>query len=229
MRSYIYDGQITHYQIDENGNLYNELTKKYPKGWVNKVGYRMYYVNFNGIKKQLYAHRMVAETFIPNPLNKTCVNHIDGNKLNNNINNLEWVSKKENNNHALKTGLNNLYKKIYCYDKNKTLVCIYDSIQIASKMSGFSENSISNCTNSEKKTLTCGYYWSFKNDNNFEIIPVDKRYKKPVGRYDINGILLETYNSITEASQLTHFPRVRISDCAKGKIKTYGGFIWKFL
>ena len=229
MRSYIYDGQVTHYQIDENGNLYNKLTKKYLKGWISKAGYRVYAMKINGTRKDFYAHRLVAETYIPNPDNKECVNHIDGNKLNNNINNLEWATKKENNNHALKTGLNNLYKKVYCYDKNKNLVCVYESVQTASKMSGFSENSISNCAKSEKKTLTCGYYWNFIESNDFEIIPVDKRHKKPVGRYDMDGTLLETYNSITEASQLSHFPRVRISDCARGKIKTYGGFIWKFL
>ena len=64
----------------------------------------MYRLSINGVSKDLYAHRMVAETFIPNnDLLKDCVNHIDGNKLNNSINNLEWVTKGENNRHAIKT------------------------------------------------------------------------------------------------------------------------------
>lgn len=230
MRPYIYGGQVTHYYISETGILYNSKTRKYPKGSINKAGYRVYNFNFNGIKKLLLAHRMVAETYIPNSdPNKDCVNHIDGNKLNNNVNNLEWVTRAENNIHAIETGLNQKKKTIYCFDKNRNLVCTYESLNSAAKMTGFAINSIADGAIAIKKPLVHGYYWSYNNSNDFEILPVDKRHKKPVGRYSLNGELLEEYDSITEASDLTHFPRVRISDCARGKIHTYGGYIWKFL
>jgi hypothetical protein len=52
-------------------------------------------------------HRLVAIGFIPNHFNKPCVNHIDGNKLNNKVSNLEWVTNSENQLHAYKTGLQN--------------------------------------------------------------------------------------------------------------------------
>lgn len=230
MRSYIYDGLVTQYQISETGELYNTLTKNYPKGWINSQGYRMYYVNINGIKKTMYAHRMVAETYIPHNSEQDCVNHKDGNKLNNNINNLEWVTKKENNRHAVKNNLNPLYKKVYCYDKNKVLVCIYESIQAASKITGFSENSISAGCQSIKKNLIHGYYWNFIDDNSFETyVATNHGGKKPVAKYSLNNELLEEYESIKQASELTHFPRTRISDCANGRINSYGGYIWKFI
>lgn len=59
----------------------------------------------NGNRRTHYIHRLIAKAFIPNPKNKRCINHIDGNKLNNGIKNLEWVTHKENNDHATKTGL----------------------------------------------------------------------------------------------------------------------------
>jgi len=61
----------------------------------------------NGEHKKHYIHRLVAKAFIPNPLNKKEVNHIDGNRYNNNVKNLEWVTRKENEIHAIRTGLKN--------------------------------------------------------------------------------------------------------------------------
>jgi hypothetical protein len=63
----------------------------------------------NGKVKQHYIHRLLAIAFIPNPLNKEQVNHKDGNKLNNSLSNLEWVTKSENQIHAIQNGLINLF------------------------------------------------------------------------------------------------------------------------
>ena len=62
----------------------------------------------HGKVKRCYTHRLVALTFIPNPKNKEQVNHIDGNKLNNNVSNLEWVTPSENATHAVATGLSKI-------------------------------------------------------------------------------------------------------------------------
>lgn len=230
MQLYLYNGQETNYSINEIGELYNNKTKKWLKGTVNKNGYRVYRVSLGGESKDLYAHRMVAETFIPrSDETKDCVNHKDGNKLNNSKDNLEWVTKGENNYHALKTGLNPLYKKIYCFDKNKVLVCTYSSLQSAALLTGFAINSIADNAAAVAKPLCHGFYWSFFEDNTFETLAPSHERIKPVARYSLDNVLIEKYNSIAEASALTHFPRNRISDCARGKIKTYGGFKWKFL
>lgn len=69
----------------------------------------------NNVAKNVLIHRMVAEMFIENPENKPCVNHIDGNKQNNKVENLEWVTHSENDLHAYKLGL----RKSPSFWKNK--------------------------------------------------------------------------------------------------------------
>jgi hypothetical protein len=107
------------YEISNLGRLKGlEITTKfgcsfktYPericKFWKDKKGYEYFTFNINGKNKHKLIHRLVATAFIPNSNNKPQVNHIDGNKSNNNIENLEWCTVKENLKHARDNGLNN--------------------------------------------------------------------------------------------------------------------------
>lgn len=94
-----------HYVL-EDGRIYSVLTCDYLQPYVNMDGYLMYALhNANHKHTTMSMHRAVAIGFIPNPENKPEVNHIDGNKLNNHISNLEWTFSYENMEHALKHGL----------------------------------------------------------------------------------------------------------------------------
>ena len=89
----------------KNGHPYY-VTGKDIKGCISPVtGYRVVSLSDSETKKLKSIHRLVAIAFIPNPLNKPEVNHIDGNKLNNRVDNLEWVTSSENQIHAHKIGL----------------------------------------------------------------------------------------------------------------------------
>jgi len=83
------------YLIYPDGRVQNKKTKRYRKPNINT---RYLFVNLckNGKKKNFYIHRLIAIHYIPNPENKLYVNHIDGNKLNNSIGNLEWCTNIEN-------------------------------------------------------------------------------------------------------------------------------------
>jgi predicted XRE-type DNA-binding protein len=91
--------------IQRNGHPYS-VKEKILKGSVSQsTGYRMVSISGNGSKRLRSVHRLVAESFIENPLNKPEVNHIDGNKLNNNVENLEWCTSAENQAHSYELGL----------------------------------------------------------------------------------------------------------------------------
>ena len=97
----------TDYYITEDGdvysNKYDELRKR--KLVLVKDGYYRISLYINGKNKKTYVHRMVAETFIPNPNDLYEINHIDGVKTNNNVSNLEWCDRMHNMQHAHKNGL----------------------------------------------------------------------------------------------------------------------------
>ena len=132
------------YTIDIFGNVFKKKDGKELVQHFNKFGYKNVMLRKDGIQKQHKVHRLVAQAFIPNPLNKEQVNHIDGNKAHNVVWNLEWNTCKENNIHAFKTGLNhgmgNNKKPIICVETH----IIYPSITEASKDMGIIRTSICN-------------------------------------------------------------------------------------
>ena len=93
------------YEVSNFGNIRNKQNKLL-KVWLQNSGYFQICFTIQGKSHRKLVHRVVAEAFIPNNLNKPYINHINGNKLDNSIHNLEWVTNSENILHARKTGLN---------------------------------------------------------------------------------------------------------------------------
>lgn len=100
-RSALYKGR---YIVFENGDIYNLKNHKLKPGTDGR-GYKYIFVHDGKSRKTEKVHRIVAKCFIPNPDNKPQINHVDGDKSNNDISNLEWVTQSENMKHAFSLGL----------------------------------------------------------------------------------------------------------------------------
>jgi len=117
------------YEISNLGNVKSLGNSKWRKEKIMKSsvwnkGYKMLILCKNGKEKAMQVHRLIATAFIPNPLNKPQVNHIDGNKINNSVSNLEWVTARENTQHAFRLGLMAVPKgeSVYCAKLNNEQV-----------------------------------------------------------------------------------------------------------
>ena len=158
------------YQVS---NLWRLKSMSYKMTWIEKIldikpnknWYTDYKLSKNNSYKRYRINRLVALNFIPNPENKPQVNHIDWNKLNNRVDNLEWVTAKENIQHAWNNWLiivsvinpfiiNHPWKKkVWKYNSSLELINIFDSAKEASTEIWIHKQNISDCCRGKKKHI----------------------------------------------------------------------------
>ena len=142
------------YQISNLGNVKSLRKNKILSTRINRYGYVDVHLYKDGSEKRCEIQRLVAQTFIPNPNNKEQVNHIDGNKTNNTVFNLEWTTPSENIKHAWNNGLKkiknkeSLMKQVKCIEDN----LIFRSINEAAIHYGIHASNISMVCNGKLKT-----------------------------------------------------------------------------
>lgn len=154
------------YMVSDTGIVFTNYNKNGKRGQAlkcrkDKDGYLevRLYKNGKGFHKKI--HRLVAEAFIPNIENKPCVNHLDCNRTNNNVENLEWCTENENVQYAAKLGRykGSCCKKICAIDKYGTRV-IYESMQEASRITNVPAPNIHKCCTGKRKTAG-GFQWKY--------------------------------------------------------------------
>lgn len=132
------------------------------KGFINNRGYKQITIkNDKGKSKTMRVHRLVAEAFILNKNNLPQIDHKDGNKLNNCVSNLEWVSNYENHKRAVENNLkfkNFIAKKVNQYDLNGQFIKQWNRIEDACVF--YKTEHISACCKGQRKT-TAGYIWRY--------------------------------------------------------------------
>ena len=154
------------YQVSNYGNVRTLSYKK--TGIVKNLNYRLDGGGYakvalykNGIAKQYSVHRLVAIHFIENPLNLREVNHIDGNKTNNHISNLEWVTAKSNSSHAVISKLRILPTyKVLQYSLDHVLIKEWNSVYEICQTYSYDASVIyKSCE--EKLKHAYGYIWKY--------------------------------------------------------------------
>jgi hypothetical protein len=164
-------GYFMGYLVFENGDIYKKCGKGKIKLSIVRGGY--YGCGFHQNNKVLgtYLHRVLALLFIPNPFNKTQVNHKNGIKTDNRLDNLEWCTCKENITHAYKLGLQVRAKGIESkqnipivqLDLNDNIIREFIGVTEASQITGLNKGHISSVTNHKRETAG-GYKWKKKQE-----------------------------------------------------------------
>ena len=206
-------------------NSYGTIMDNYKP---NENGYVRVYVH----QKTFGIHILVANTFLENPENKKTVNHIDGNKSNNKVENLEFATNKEQQIHKHAMGLgNNFTRKVKQYDLNWNFIKEYDSIVSAAREMKISKGNIQ-CVLLKKTKTAAGYIWRYSDDNNIDFtekISINENKGRRVAQYDLNMNLIKMHDNIAEASRNVGIHKNNIWGVINNFRKTSGGFIWKYL
>lgn len=166
-------GYVGLYQVTNLGSVYRngKRLKSFINGKYTKVN-----LYKDGVMTQHTVHRLVATAFIPNPDNKKEVNHKDGNKTNNHVSNLEWVTSSENRQHAYDTGLKTVgehhrkvaaetcrihrSKPIIQFTKDNNVVKTWPSAAEAARYTGVGTSCICSCARGIQKSAG-GYIWRY--------------------------------------------------------------------
>lgn len=164
------------YQVSNKGNVvslnYNRTGQRrlrIPR--IGKGGYLYVVLHKNGVSKTMKIHRLVAITFIPNPNNLPQINHKDENKLNNNVENLEWCDSSYNNKYGSRprkvldahkrNGSSKSERPVVKIDRSGTIVDEFISISDAARRSGVRRESLRDCVLGRQHTCV-GYFWKYK-------------------------------------------------------------------
>lgn len=149
------------YLIRESGEIYSLYSNKVIKPRLSKNGYLIVDLFVEGTRYQKLVHRLVAETFINNPLNDPVINHKDYDKLNNHISNLEWCTQKYNLEYSgtikkANKATSKAVKQIAI--KTDQVINIYNSMMNAERETGIKNSNISECCSGKRKTAG-GFKW----------------------------------------------------------------------
>jgi len=237
--------QFPDYEVSSKGRIKYPIRKgntPYKKrityGGTCGTGYKTFSFRNDKINFKTVIHRIVAIEFIENERNCKIVNHKDGIKTNNDVQNLEWCTNSQNTQHAHDNNLISGKRKIYQLDINNNIINKWNSIKEAYEKLNLSRTAINGVLNGRKKT-SGGYYWCYQENYNVNIKrnTIYDTNKTKIKQIDINsGNIIKIWDSVSDASNHLSSEndasckaiKSNISQCIRGKRNSCQSFKWEY-
>ena len=203
------------YAVSDRGRVMNLKSGKILKPRVNSQGYAFVGLHKNGKSKQCTIHRLTADAFIENPNNLAQVNHIDENKRNNDVKNLEWVTASQNNRYSK----HKQTCKINQYNLDGELIRVWGSFHEIEEELGYFASSIRRCCKGKsKKNKAYDYRWKYADELQ------QRRLNRPVIALSTEDDFISQFKNVPEASRCLGIPKISIWFVLRGTYKTIGMF-----
>ena len=229
-KKFIYEGQETDYSVSTEGEVRKDTTN-YILSQSSQQDYKFVGLIINGKQKRMRVHRMVPLAFIDNPDNKPYVNHINGNRSDNNVENLEWVTPSENTQHAVDTGLfkSGRARAVIQYNLNGEQMATFESASEAARQTGGSQSKITMCCRRQRDSAN-DYQWRYYDDIQ-DVQKIEKKFitGKKVAQCDEEGNILKIYPSFKEAARAVNGTSSAISRVCSGTNIRHKGYKWKLV
>lgn len=206
-------GYEDRYAVSSKGKVMNLETGKVLKNMIDTHGYPFVALyNGDGKPKQIRIHRLIAEAFIPNTLNLPQINHIDEDKRNNNVENLEWCTVSQNNKHSA-------YQhscKINQYTLDGEFIKQWGSSHEINRELGYSNGHIIDCCKCKRKQAY-GFRWEYVDPSQ------QRKINRPVAALTKDGDLICEYKNAAEAAMSLKIRVNSIRLCLNGIYKSTHG------
>lgn len=229
-KKYFLNGVETDYSVSTEGIVRKDTTN-YILSQSMQQDYKFVTLLVAGKQKRMRVHRMVAETFIDNPENKPYVNHINGNRSDNNVENLEWVTPSENTQHAIATGLfqSGRAKAVVQYSLDGMQMATFESASEAARQTGGSQSKITMCCRRQRQTAN-DYQWRYLDDIQ-DVSKVEKKFitGKKVAQCNEDGTIIAIYPSFKAAAVAVNGTSSAISRVCSGMNTRHKGYKWKLV
>lgn len=214
------------YMVSDLGRVRNASRNKFI-GSVNTQGYMIADLSHERKNRKFFIHRLVCQSFLDNPEAKPHVNHKNGIRDDNRLENLEWCTHWENLLHArLILGkarpplsfVPRTDKSILRFTKNGDFIDQFPSLENASKVLGIKGHHISECCRGKRKTCH-GYIWKYNPENHLDRV---------VLQLDYNENLIREWACLGDVKRELGLSETTLWFCCKGMQKTHAGFKWRF-